>query len=460
MNNSSLRKWLSFNKYIYPKGTKNYTHLLLSGGILIIPEEKMDDFYNIYTTDVENNKKNYVAECRTKVFRFLIDIDLYEDKKVPFSKIKEYVNVINDVIKDFYSLCELSNYKRRVIICTTQPCEKEHNGTTFIKTGVHLVWPRIYVTTETALILRRAIIQKLEEQFRPRHPDNEWTDVIDLTVYTSNGLRMIGSSKCYPCKYCKGKVGDLNCEKCFGVGKIDEGRIYMPKDVIKGNGKSIKQKYTNDFKKILLETSLRTSYDKEPYRIKIPTWYKNTKEESHKRPSGKINHENFSNDSNKELKVREFIGKDSITFKKISTFIKKNFPLHVKKGMTLIDMYKGKNCYIIRTDSKFCMNLDGEHNSNTIYFYVDKYYVYQKCFCRCEKNIGRKFGYCKDYRSKGIELPSTIRSVLYPSNYQDDIGFPREVISSRVERLEKILKQLDDDISNKDEYERKFHLKS
>ena len=324
MNHSSLRKWLSTNKYIYPKGTKNYTHLLLSGGIVILPEDRMDDFYSIYADDITNGRKNYVAECRTPIFKFLVDMDLYEKEKVRYSKIKEYIEVINEVIHDFYK--DTKPRDRKVIICTTDSCNKELNGSSFVKTGVHLVWPKLRVKADTALILRRGIIQKLEQKFGSRHPDNEWSDVLDSSVYTSNGLRMIGSSKCYPCKYCKGKAGDLNCEKCFGVGKIDEGRVYMPRDIILGNGRSIKDKYTDDFYKILVESSLRTTNTREPFNMEVPSWFKNIKE-TKKRISGtKINHENFSKDSNKELKIKEFIEKDSMTHKKLSALIKKNFP--------------------------------------------------------------------------------------------------------------------------------------
>lgn len=457
MNHSSLRKWLSNNKYIYPKGTKNYTHLLLSGGIVVLPEDQMDTFFDIYSTDVMNGKKNYIAECRTSIFKFLVDMDLYEKEKVRYSKIKEYITIINEVIYDFYpdSKCK----DRKVIICTTDSCEKELNGTTFIKTGVHMVWPKLCVKAETALILRRGIIQKLEQKFGSRHPDNEWSDVLDASVYTSNGLRMIGSSKCYSCKYCKGKAGDLNCEKCFGVGKVDEGRIYMPRDIILGNGKSVKEKYADDFHKVLLESSLRTNLSRESFCMVIPDWFKNVKETKKRILCSRINHENFSKESNKELKVKEFVEKDCEIYKKLSFFIRKNFPMHVKKGMNIVDIHKGKNCYVVRTDSKFCMNIDGEHNSNTIYFYIDRHYVYQRCFCRCEKSKGRKFGLCRDYRSKGIELPSSVRNILYSSAYHDDIGFPKEILGPKVDRLEKLLKQLDDEINQKDIHERKYHIK-
>jgi hypothetical protein len=76
--------------------------------------------------------------------------------------------------------------------------------------------------------LRILFIEKLIETFSERESFNKWDDVVDLSVYEDNGLRMVGCRKIGICKTCKNKKeAKLTCEMCEGVGKKDENRIKL-----------------------------------------------------------------------------------------------------------------------------------------------------------------------------------------------------------------------------------------
>ena len=112
---------------------------------------------------------------------------------------------------------------------------------------------------------------------------------------------------------------------------------------------------------------------------------------------------------------KECLEKNSKAFKMCSDFILNSFPQ--PKLIKIIEIFKqGKEnpCYIVRTDSRFCLNINREHHSNHIYYYIDKSFAYQKCHCTCDTTIGRLYGKCMDYKSSGRRLPVELQRLLFP----------------------------------------------
>lgn len=69
--------------------------------------------------------------------------------------------------------------------------------------------------------------------------------------------------------------------------------------------------------------------------------------------------------------------------------------------------------YCINADSKFCCNIEKDHKSCGIYFVLSaNNELYQKCFCPCKKLCDRKYGYCCDFKSKKIKIPSNVYKSL------------------------------------------------
>lgn len=76
------------------------------------------------------------------------------------------------------------------------------------------------------------------------------------------------------------------------------------------------------------------------------------------------------------------------------------------KNITITSVKKYMNCYILYTDTKYCTNIERDHNSRTVYFVVNNQKVYQKCFCRCSDKT------CSTYRSVSVDVPFNVHLQL------------------------------------------------
>ena len=156
-----------------------------------------------------------------------------------------------------------------MVACTTTPKPITKNGRALIKTGIHLLWPGVYVRQDNAHALRSAIVFRLTQRFGQRDGSNNWMDVVDKCVYDMNGLRMLGSRKAHVCGKCHNDKGRNTCAECGGEGKIDEGRPYAPKMIFTGNGEPERVPSTHwmdeDHEDLMLElarsTSIRTNLE-------------------------------------------------------------------------------------------------------------------------------------------------------------------------------------------------------
>ena len=112
---SPLKKWVITNKYfIKTSDTKEKkstaTHFLLDGGIWSIPKEMYSNFLNLLATDLQNGEKHYICENRSPVFKFICDIDLFEESVVTVDQISRIVNVIQEIVTEYFG-------EKTVIIC-------------------------------------------------------------------------------------------------------------------------------------------------------------------------------------------------------------------------------------------------------------------------------------------------------------------------------------------------------
>lgn len=461
--NSALKEWIYRNNCYIKYGDKRpYTHLLLNGGKYHVPKNKTKEFLKVYAKDIKDGKvKHYICETKTETFKLLADLDFFNDSILDDNEMLKYVKEIQNVV----SKCFHENEISKLIICTTDSKSVFIDGAEYIKTGIHMIWNNIIVTRETCLMLRLVILKELEKTFGKRLPHNTWADVLDRCVYEQNGLRMIGSRKTSKCKDCNNKQDErANCETCYGTGKYDEGRVYLPKYVLNHKGEldnDYLESLNNDITKMIEETSIVVYDDSIPESVfqlpqDIKISYRELEKEKTKRrtnrnkrlPPGKEEQEGL-----REHSERVRIDITDKRFVKLRVFAKKYLP-ECYSRTKIIDLFSCANgdYYVARTDSHFCQNINKEHNSNTIYFYIDSHHLYQKCFCRCNTTHNRIDGLCKDYRSRGIPLGVIVRETLFP-NMCDT---PKSVKSADTVRFEPIeydctdeehMKKLHDDIS-------------
>lgn len=397
MNCDNLLKIWCAKKGYYTKGS-NYTHLLLDGGKLNIPNSDIDTFFKYYELDISNNHNLFVCELKTNVFKLFLDIDLLDDHPLNINDILPFINNIQQSIKQLYS----KDYD--AYVCMAPHKEIIINNINYFKTGIHLIWPAIFTNKFNSNISRNHIVTNLSESFiRPAF--DPWHKVIDDSVFKGNGLRMLYSKKVIKCNL---EHSDSICSKCNNTYKIIEDRSYKPYIIHNLNNTiTVNDSIINNIKNCTIQ-----SFDNEltPLNQSLINNIKSLKIKKISEPS-----------------KEDILGLNSINFKqlinnptlisKLQTHVRKIFPSEFK-SINIIDLHSCSNgsYFVCRTNSQFCMNINNKHKSNTIYLYIDKNNIYQKCFCRCDTLVNRVSGYCKDYRSTPFPLNKVIQKQLFPTN--------------------------------------------
>ncbi len=148
---------------------KNVTHLLLDGGTLSVKEDD-DGFTCAYVRDLLNGERLFVVEKKTPQFRFFVDID-YVDDETPLD--------IEKVCTELHKIVNLGP----CYIAKAHPRQTPKGK----KYGVHVVWSESVVDKPMAQSLRLKILREFG--------DESWEKIIDGSVYSGSGLRMIWSFK-------------------------------------------------------------------------------------------------------------------------------------------------------------------------------------------------------------------------------------------------------------------------
>lgn len=272
-NLHDIGNWNGFLRWVYDngctlkaedKGKKEETHLMLNGalgGRLSVPDEKYDDFLRaMELAAMRDDAWLYVVERQTRpVFKMLaeLDIELW-DHALTIQEITE------QVLPPFVRVMDAAypGMHPRVIVCTAEAKEVERNaeGSVLLKSGVHLIWPEVFVTAGTAWKLRAWLLHELASGPQPFQPVKGWEVALDPAVFEKNGLRMVWSHKAGVCPDCKGRSRQLlieerkarkrkrgadgtdvqlvhrldiqACNTCQNEGKVDLGRPYSAAAVL------------------------------------------------------------------------------------------------------------------------------------------------------------------------------------------------------------------------------------
>lgn len=393
---SPLRKWIIENKFFIKHGDQRpITHLLLNGGKMCIPEEYNKEFLEMYVKEIKSGYPQYICEVKTPVFRFFIDLDFIEDHEIQSKTSIIYFKQIQTVMRSFYP-----HHDHTFFVCTTTP---KRVNTDYIKTGIHILFKNIYINKTNAMHIRNYLVHNFKKKFGERLSFNTWEDVIDKSVYNANGLRMIGSRKMSVCKECKGKSGTVeNCGECGGLGKIDERRVYNIESVIDALGnlnEEALEHYNEDYLDLIFNTSI-INYENPETQITYPLDLSKISIQKTKR-NKKVIIPNNEEKSVLDKIDKKHITNENVVYSSLNTYVKRNLP-DVYKKISFIDIYQcSDDRYIIRTDSKYCLNINREHSSNHIYLELSSQGLFQKCFCCCDTISGRISGNkCSNFKYK------------------------------------------------------------
>jgi len=428
---------------------KSPTHLIMSGfdkGKIYLPQSKHQEFLRCYQCDLECNAQHFLIEMRTPVFRFFCDFDIKTTRSWDDEIILSIMKKLQQVVKSCYDgsdfppkqfdLFILKTYNTYVgsvpdknqvhyLDGTGQPGDSPQKKANLYKIGIHPVFPHLYVDQQQALSIRQQIVRAMEDEYMDRlETYNTWEDIVDVSVYMDNGLRMPGSYKVSKCDQCKGSStrkskNPAQCYQCGGFGRVAVNRSYNPFAYIHGHGAKVQRNTRFSWSKVLALTSIRM------FDVSLTPGFKSELLVDKPPPRKRIEQQGQTvtilEEDEKVLRTQDHrfpyqIPISDERFQVIRDFIH-TLPKYKRVVIKSVRQNNTKDVYCVNVQgegSRYCSNIQRDHNSNSIYFIITKKACIQRCFCRCNTTRGRINGMCKNYRSPPYELTPMMFIRLFP----------------------------------------------
>lgn len=389
------------------------------GGRIHINDNDYPEFLKYYANDLIANRRLCVIECKTGIFKFHIDVDLETYAALTEDEIHKLQFNITKAIKPFLKIKK----EGRLISIMAQAPSKQKD--TLVKTGLHIVYPNLLVSTHEALLIRENIISELRLTYEDNFTQRGWDNAIDAAVYIGSGLRMIGSIKVTGCTACNKRTSEF-CGECVGLGKVDENRPYSFTCLYNQDGipdTENTKMLSNCIYKVIQLASIRTFSSQicpEFERFQgAPSYVQPTFQDPTKPPKLPNSNE-FSEDKRAAAHWKR--GRTTITDNNIKKVCERvvrnriNKMRYEKLYVREITTDSTRSFYDVKVGgqgSSYCQNKMDDHSNNTIYFHIERNGVSQKCFCRCPIIRSSKMT-CAKYKSAIKELSKDDLLALFP----------------------------------------------
>lgn len=375
-----FKRWCKQEGFCH--GGPNLSHVLMDGGVLSVPFDRLNDFYTVYIDAVKSGEKIFVVEQKTERFHFFVDLDYKDTEELSFDRLEEVCRTICDRVAAFTDA--------HALISVAEP--KACGDGDLIKHGIHMNWSGFVVDHGSAMALHSHIVSALTILF----PSKNWKDIVDTSVYGGGRKNAKGSGFRMPWSYKKAKheaCGGAGCAGCV-KGKVTQGQ-YRP--VLMYTGK------------------LEHVYDREPSVDIMHMATLRTEATDHVVVEGSTRNEEGS------FSVHETknVFRDLDVQRDIEAFIQKNMAGQRTSDVTRI--YTHDALFLVSTNSKYCENIQRKHASNHVWFLIEGDTITQKCFCRCETLEGRRRGFCKDFSGRSHVLPDKIYKAMYPDGHRSPV---------------------------------------
>ena len=393
-----------FKRWCKDQGFANnsdLSHVLMDGGVLSVPFDKLNDFYEKCVEVYNSGEKIFVVEQKTENYNFFMDLDYKDDEEMSFEQIKSVCKVICDKVSKFGG--------KDALISVAEPKPID----TLIKTGIHINWPGFVVNRSSALGLRDHVINTLNLAYGSR----DWKDIVDISVYGNNSRNTKGSGFRMPWSHKKGKheaCAGQGCELCNNTGKETQSE-YLPIFIYKHGPSSTLQKTEQKPSVDILHMATLRTQSMEPVIIE------GTREEA-----------TFTTLQTKN----EF--KDQEALLLVEAFVRKNVEGQTTASIT--KMFKYNKQFLVSTNSKYCENKKCNHNSNHVWFHIVGDTIAQKCFSTT--NVLRQYGFCKDFSGRRHQLSKKITDILYEDGKVETYTPKKKVVVEPEQNLlEKFIKK-------------------
>ena len=393
-----------FKRWCKDQGFANnsdLSHVLMDGGVLSVPFDKLNDFYEKCVEAYNSGEKIFVVEQKTENYNFFMDLDYKDDEEMSFEQIKSVCKVICDKVSKFGG--------KDALISVAEPKPID----TLIKTGIHINWPGFVVNRSSALGIRDHVINTLNLAYGSR----DWKDIVDISVYGNNSRNTKGSGFRMPWSHKKGKheaCAGQGCELCNNTGKETQSE-YLPIFIYKHGPSSTLQKTEQKPSVDILHMATLRTQSMEPVIIE------GTRKEA-----------TFTTLQTKN----EF--KDQEALLLVEAFVRKNVEGQTTASIT--KMFKYNKQFLVSTNSKYCENKKCNHNSNHVWFHIVGDTIAQKCFSTT--NVLRQYGFCKDFSGRRHQLSKKITDILYEDGKVETYTPKKKVVVEPEQNLlEKFIKK-------------------
>ena len=219
------------------------------------------------------------------------------------------------------------------------------------------------------------------------------------------------------CPSCKKVAKKDFCRTCIGLGKLVEERPYLPwlaviSDCI------ISDTELKDLKKSFVHTLTKTSI-----RLREGTKVTSGWNVYPGAPTYSISDErrlsqggSFKQPGRRNMDFI-IIPQGDTKYTKLLELVPRISEIY--KDIEVTELKCDAKCtyYIVNVrgvGSSYCNNIAGNHRSRSIYFFLDKSGLSQKCYCRCNTTVGRKTSFmCKNYRSRPYVLLDDVHFLFF-----------------------------------------------
>lgn len=460
-------------------------------------------FLKLYAMCYQQGRSFWLVEQRTPIFRLFMDLDFKQPESLTGIKVEAVSYVVAQSIKkcfpykdDFFriivsattvkedfcsgcicscfgtnlhpsqhcGLCKGTGCTGRSKLSMDNPCPKcNGNFSVKKKTGIHIHWPNIFVTSEQVFELREIVLADLILAFGLRTaPFNDWRDVLDLAVYkAATGLRMLGSRKAEICKTCSGKrrtkEDEKVCAVCEGYGRVDGKRPYVIHHVTDGEGRRDKNKelfYSNNFYALMCDTKIRTELTETTPGFRIPDGaptfdtsgenggmakLKSGKEIKHKTPTRAVQ---IRGDMKEVHAIQNWFKTECPNPKYRSLVI----TAVMRCNPPATEKTRNMHYYTVSvtgTNCRYCLNVGRDHKSNRIYFTIHNDGIRPRCFDPSDAlESDMKYGLCKTFNRDGThckyDLCGSLSVLLFSAEDNSTVvesGPPTAESSSNAEAL-------------------------
>lgn len=300
-------------------GVSRNSHNCLTGGVLRVPGDAQSQFHRLYVDDCRDGHTFFFSENFTAVYRACFDLDYESLAGLDVDDndhLAESYAVIIKAVRRFYPVDEPAK-TFRCVVCRAplKHVPESADKPAHVKTGVHLVFPHLFITKAQALHMVSAIVEALEHELGPRGSGcgskpalrgkphaamrlpaavakappgalvaasrklawtaNQWKDVCDATIHQQGNLRLPLSDKPSSCATCRNHpaataggpsvCGDPECNR----QRLPQHRVYSPFGVMSVDGRwedDAFEKLTRNEHCVLQLTCVRAPHRSRPSR--------------------------------------------------------------------------------------------------------------------------------------------------------------------------------------------------